>query len=194
MKLKLWPNQKVIYPSLVQGQIYIPFINWLLFVGCLAVVLIFRESSKMEAAYGLAITLNMLMTTSLLTYYLHVKRKPAFMVWTVFIFYMWLEFTFLTANLSKFSHGGWFAVLIAIAIFVVMYLFYLGKKLRNKHIEFVEIKDYMDDLVDLQNMLDFLKYKELTANSNANQQDVDELSKIVNKSMMSKISLRQQIK
>lgn len=151
MKLKLWPNQKVIYPSLVQGQIYIPFINWLLFVGCLAVVLIFRESSKMEAAYGLAITLNMLMTTSLLTYYLHVKRKPALLVWTFFIFYMWLEFTFLTANLSKFSHGGWFAVLIAIAIFVVMYLFYLGKKLRNKHIEFVEIKDYMDDLVDLQN-------------------------------------------
>ncbi|MFN8236904.1 MAG: KUP/HAK/KT family potassium transporter [Chitinophagales bacterium] len=151
MKLKLWPNQRIIYPSLVQGQIYIPFINWLLFVGCLAVVLIFRESGKMEAAYGLAISLNMLMTTSLLTYYLYIKRNPRFFVYGFFIFFMWLELTYLTANLSKFTHGGWFAVLIAIGIFVIMYLFYLGKKLRNKHIEFVEIKDYLDDLQDLQN-------------------------------------------
>lgn len=151
MKLKLWPNQRIIYPSLVQGQIYIPFINWLLFLGCLAVVLIFRESGKMEAAYGLAISLNMLMTTSLLTYYLYIKRSPKYFVYGFLIFFMWLEVTFLTANLSKFSHGGWFAVLIAIGIFVIMYLFYLGKKLRNKHIEFVEIKDYLDDLQDLQN-------------------------------------------
>ena len=76
MKLKLWPNQKIIYPSIVQGQIYFPFINWMLFLGCVAVVLIFRESGKMEAAYGLAISLNMIMTTSLLVYYMYVKRKP----------------------------------------------------------------------------------------------------------------------
>ncbi|MFN8283463.1 MAG: KUP/HAK/KT family potassium transporter [Chitinophagales bacterium] len=151
MKLKLWPNQRIIYPSVVQGQIYIPFINWLLFLGCLAVVLVFRESGRMEAAYGLAISLNMLMTTSLLAYYLHIKRKPVYFVYGFLIFFMWLEITYLTANLSKFSHGGWFAVAIAIGIFGVMYLFYLGKNLRKKHIEFVEIKDYLDDLVDLQN-------------------------------------------
>ncbi|MBK9794042.1 MAG: KUP/HAK/KT family potassium transporter [Sphingobacteriales bacterium] len=153
MKLKLWPNQKIIYPTIVQGQIYIPFINWLLFFGCLAVVLIFKESSKMEAAYGLAISLNMIMTTSLLTYFMYVKRQPKYLIWGFFAFFMWIEFTFLTANLSKFTHGGWFAVLIAAVIFGLMYLFKEGKKLRNKHIEFVEIKDYLDDIVDLQNDL-----------------------------------------
>lgn len=151
MKLKLWPNQRIIYPTIVQGQIYIPFINWLLFFGCLSVVLIFRESGKMEAAYGLAISLNMIMTTSLITYYLHVKRKPKYFVWAFLLFFMWIEFTFLTANLSKFTHGGWFAVVIATVIFGLMYLFNEGKKLRKKHIEFVELKDYLDDLVDLQN-------------------------------------------
>ena len=151
MKLKLWPNQKIIYPTIVQGQIYIPFINWLLFFGCLAVVLIFRESGKMEAAYGLAISLNMIMTTSLLTYYMYVKRKPKYFIWAFLLFFLWVEFTFLTANLNIFSHGGWFAVLIAAVIFGLMYLFYEGKKLRKKHIEFVEIKDYLDDIIDLQN-------------------------------------------
>jgi KUP system potassium uptake protein len=151
MKLKLWPNQKIIYPTVVQGQIYIPFINWFLFFGCTVVVLIFRESARMEAAYGLAITIDMLMTTSLLTYYFTVKRKPKAFIFAFLIFFLWIEFTFLSANLSKFTHGGWFALLIASFIFLTMYIFYLGKKLRKKHIEFVEIKDYLDDLQDLQN-------------------------------------------
>ncbi len=151
MKLKLWPNQKIIYPSISQGQIYIPFINWFLFLGCTAVVLLFKESSKMEAAYGLAITIDMLMTTSLLSYYFTVKRKPKLFIYAFLLFFLWIEFTFLSANLNKFAHGGWFALMIAVFIFITMYLFYLGKKLRNKHIEFVEIKDYLDDLIDLQN-------------------------------------------
>ncbi|HRB19391.1 MAG TPA: KUP/HAK/KT family potassium transporter, partial [Chitinophagales bacterium] len=151
MKLKLWPNQKIINPTIVQGQIYIPFINWMLFFGCVAVVLIFRESGKMEAAYGLAISINMIMTTSLLVYYMYIKRKPKFFIWAFLIFFSWIEFTFLVANLDKFTHGGWFAVLIATWIFISMYLFYQGKKLRKKHIEFVELKDYLDDLKDLQN-------------------------------------------
>jgi KUP system potassium uptake protein len=160
MKLKLWPNQKIIYPTIVQGQIYIPFINWLLFFGCLSVVLIFRESGKMEAAYGLAISLNMIMTTSLITYYLYVKRKPKYFVWGFLLFFMWIEITFLTANLSKFMHGGWFAIVIATVIFGLMYLYNEGKKLRKKHIEFVEINDYLDDITDLQN--DTLIPKEAT--------------------------------
>ena len=151
MKLKLWPNQKIIYPSIVQGQIYFPFINWMLFLGCVAVVLIFRESGKMEAAYGLAISLNMIMTTSLLVYYMYVKRKPKYFIYGFIAVYVWIEFTYLVANLSKFSHGGWFAVLIAVLIFVLMYLYNEGKKLRKKHIEFVEIKDFLDDITDLQN-------------------------------------------
>ncbi|MEN9447883.1 MAG: hypothetical protein RJA25_1173 [Bacteroidota bacterium] len=151
MKLKLWPNQKVIYPTLVQGQIYIPFVNWLLFFGCVTVVLIFKESGRMEAAYGLAISLNMIMTTMLLTYYMYVKRQPKYIIYGFLIFFTWIEFTYLIANLVKFAHGGWFAILIAAVIFTLMYIFKEGKKLRNKHIEFVELKDYLDDIMDLQN-------------------------------------------
>ncbi len=157
MKLKLWPNQKIIYPTISQGQIYIPFINWLLFLGCTAVVLIFRESSRMEAAYGLAITIDMLMTTSLLTYYFTVKRKPAYFIYVFLFFFLWVEITFLAANLNKFTHGGWFALIIASFIFVTMYLFYLGKKMRKRHLEYVEISDYIDDLTDLQNDTSIVK-------------------------------------
>ncbi len=151
MKLKLWPNMKVLYPTTQQGQIYIPAMNWVLFFGCLAVVLIFRESGKMEAAYGLAITLNMLMTTSLLVYYMFIKRKPAMIIWAFLLFFVAIEGSFFIANLMKFTHGGWFAILIAVVIFGAMFVFNEGKKLRNKHIEFVEIQDYLDDLQDLQN-------------------------------------------
>ena len=151
MKLKLWPNQRIIYPTISQGQTYIPFINWFIFFGCVAVVLIFKESGKMVSAYGLAITIDMLMTTILLSYYFIVKRKSKVFVYSFFIFFIWLEITFLSANLSKFMHGGWFALSIAVFIFTTMYLFYLGKKLRTQHIEFVEIKDYLQDLQDLQN-------------------------------------------
>ena len=150
MKLKLWPNQKIIYPTTMQGQIYIPFINWFLFLGCAAVVLLFRESGRMEAAYGLAITLNMLMTTSLLTYYLFVKRNPAMVVWAFFLFFIIIEGTFLAANLSKFSHGGWFTMIIAVIIFWLMYMFNEGKKLRKKHTEFVEVEEYVNWIKDLQ--------------------------------------------
>lgn len=150
MKLRLLPNLKVLYPSTLQGQIYIPFINWFLLVGCVAVVLIFRESSRMEAAYGLAITIDMLMTTMLLSYYMFIKRKPTMVIWLFLVVFLTIEGTFFMSNLIKFTHGGWFAVLIALSIFVVMYLFNEGKKLRKKHIEFVEIDEYLNWIKDLQ--------------------------------------------
>jgi KUP system potassium uptake protein len=151
MKLKLWPNMKVIYPTEQQGQIYIPAINWFIYAGCIVVVLLFRESSRMEAAYGLAITFDMLMTTSLITYLMFIRRKLPVLIWAFFIGFVTIEGSFLIANMLKFTHGGWFAVLIAVVIFTAMYIFNEGKKLRKKHIEFVEIKDYLDDLQDLQN-------------------------------------------
>jgi KUP system potassium uptake protein len=144
------PNLKVLYPSTVQGQIYIPFINWFLFFGCVAVVLIFRESGRMEAAYGLAITIDMLMTTSLLAYYMFVKRRPTPVIWAFLLVFVTIEGTFFISNLFKFTHGGWFAILIATTIFVTMYLFNEGKKLRKKHTEFVEVDEFVSWIKDLQ--------------------------------------------
>ena len=149
MKLRLWPNLKVIYPTTHQGQMYIPFMNWFLFFGCVAVVLVFQESSKMEAAYGLAIMLNMLMTTALLVYLKYIQRKPMVIVVAMGVFLYMVEGAFFVSNLNKFPHGGWFTFLIAVTLFAAMYIFYQARLLRKKHTEFVEIKDYIAPLKDL---------------------------------------------
>ena len=149
MKLRLWPNLKVIYPTTHQGQMYIPGINWFLFFGCIAVTLLFKESGNMEAAYGLAITINMLMTTLLLTYLMHVNRKPAIIVWGIPVVFLTIEGAFFASNLMKFSHGGWFTIMIAAVLFFEMWIFYRARLLRKKHIEFVEIKDYIEPLKEL---------------------------------------------
>jgi KUP system potassium uptake protein len=149
MKLRLWPNLKVIYPTTHQGQMYIPFMNWFLFFGCVAVVLVFKESSKMEAAYGLAIMLNMLMTTALLVYLLYIQRKPFVLVVTLGVFLYVVEGAFFISNLDKFPHGGWFTFLIAVTLFFGMFIFFSAKQLRKKHTEFVEIKDYIEPIKDL---------------------------------------------
>ncbi len=149
MKLRLWPNLRVIYPTTHQGQMYIPGINWFLFFGCITVTLLFRESAEMEAAYGLAITINMLMTTLLLTYLASVQRKPSVIVWGIPAVFITIESAFLVSNMIKFSHGGWFTILIAVVLFFAMWIFYQARLLRKKHIEFVEIKDYIAPLKEL---------------------------------------------
>ncbi len=149
MKLRLWPNLKVIYPTTQQGQIYIPGINWFLLMGCFTVVLIFRQSSNMEAAYGLAITIDMLMTTLLLTYLMYVRRRPAIIVWGIPCVFLTIEGTFFMSNMLKFTHGGWFTFSIASALFFGMWIFYQARLLRKKHIDFVEVKDYIAPLKEL---------------------------------------------
>ncbi|MFN8276178.1 MAG: KUP/HAK/KT family potassium transporter [Chitinophagales bacterium] len=149
MKLRLWPNLKVIYPTQHQGQMYIPFMNWFLFFGCIAVVLIFQESSKMEAAYGLAIMLNMLMTTTLLVYLFFIQRKNIILVTALAVFLYVVEGAFFISNLEKFPHGGWFTFLIAILLFFAMFIFYQARLLRKKHTDFVAIKDFVEPLKDL---------------------------------------------
>lgn len=149
MKLRLWPNLKVIYPTTHQGQMYIPGINWFLFLGCTAVVLLFRESGNMEAAYGLAITINMLMTTLLLTYLMYVQRKNPLIIWGIPIVFITIETAFFVSNLLKFQHGGWFTFMIGSILFFGMWVFYQARLLRKKHIEFVEIKDYIGPLKEL---------------------------------------------
>src|SRR5690606_39159398 len=107
MKLKLWPATRVRYPTTVQGQIYIPSINWILMVGCIIVVLYFQYSTAMEGAYGLAITFDMLMTTSLLVFYFGVSKKSRLRSSALALMFFSLEGMFLVSNLDKFSHGGW---------------------------------------------------------------------------------------
>ncbi len=150
MKLKLWPMTRVRYPSQIKGQIYIPSINWILMCGCILVVLYFKESSAMEGAYGLAITIDMLMTTSLLVYYFSLSRKSTVRAIGLALLFFSMEIMFLVSNLSKFSHGGWFAFIIASGLFLVLFVQLRARGLRTRHTEFVDLKHYVDMIKDLQ--------------------------------------------
>jgi KUP system potassium uptake protein len=143
IRLNFWPKVKVVYPTELRGQLYIPSVNWLLMLGCVGIVLFFQESAKMEAAYGLAIILTMLMTTILITYYLHEKKVNPVVIGILLITFLTIEFSFLAANLSKFSHGGWVTLLVASSLFIIMLVLYYSRKIRNRLIEFVYIKDYL---------------------------------------------------
>lgn len=143
IRLNFWPKVKVVYPTELRGQLYIPSVNWLLMLGCVGIVLFFQESAKMEAAYGLAIILTMLMTTLLLTYYLHEKKVNPVLIGVLLLTFLIIEFSFLAANLSKFSHGGWVTLLVASSLFIIMLVLYYSRKIRNRLIEFVYIKDYL---------------------------------------------------
>ncbi len=150
MKLKLWPATRVRYPSTVRGQIYIPSINWILMIGCIIVVLTFQYSTAMEGAYGLAITFDMLMTTSLLVFYFSTSKKSTFRSTLLGLVFFSLEGMFLISNLSKFEHGGWFTFVIASFFFLTMFVLMRARRLRARHTEFVDLKHYVGMVQDLQ--------------------------------------------
>ena len=158
IRLNFWPKVKVVYPSDLRGQLYIPSINWLLFAGCFAVVLYFRESSHMEAAYGLAIVTTFLMTTILLTNYLLLYKYPRIIAYIILPVYLTIEACFMTANLAKFTHGGWVTFLIASILITVMIVLYYSRKIRNRLVEFVRIDEYLPLLDKLSNDTAIPKY------------------------------------
>jgi KUP system potassium uptake protein len=150
MKLKLWPAARVRYPNASMGQMYIPAMNWTLMIGSLLVVFVFRESAAMEGAYGLAITVNMLMTTSLLFFYFATVKKSTYRSALLATAFFSLEGMFLASNLHKFVHGGWFTFLIAGFYFFLMFILLKARELRQRHTEFVDLRHYQTMLHDLQ--------------------------------------------
>ena len=158
IRLNFWPKVKVKYPTDLKGQLYIPSVNWMLLAGCIAIVLYFKESSGMEAAYGLAIVLTMLMTTTLLTYFMMIRRYNPIFIGVCLIIYITIETSFLIANLSKFTHGGWITLLIASGLITVMLIWYQARKIRNRYVEFVRLADYLPVLEDLSRDLSVPKY------------------------------------
>ncbi len=142
IKLKLWTNLKVKYPSNNKGQVYVPFVNYFLMVGCLVVIFIFKKSSAMEASYGLAITINLLMTSILMITLLllkHPKRKLFYIA--VFAFLVLIEIMFFISNLGKIQHGGWFSLVLSSAFFTLLYLYFKARELRAKITEYVPMTE-----------------------------------------------------
>lgn len=158
MRLSVVPKAKVVYPSELKGQIYVPMVNLLLFIGCVVVVLYFRESSNMEAAYGLAITLTMLMTTILFSNYLLRRHVSWFFVAIYLAVYISIEGSFLFANLLKFSHGGWFTLLIAACVATVMFTWNSGSRLKMAYTDYESLPQHLPALEALSKDQNVPKY------------------------------------
>ncbi|WP_080239257.1 KUP/HAK/KT family potassium transporter [Spirosoma rigui] len=179
IRLNFWPKVRLRYPSVQKGQLYVPSINWLLYAGCIAVVLYFQESTRMEAAYGLAITLTMMMSTILFSYYMYSHKYNAWLVIFFLIFYLSLESCFLVANLVKFPVGGWVSVLIAGIMAGVMIIWLQAFKIKLRLTEYVRIDQYTQSIKELSRDISIPKYAtHLVFMSNAARQSEIE-SKII---------------
>jgi KUP system potassium uptake protein len=158
MRLNLWPKLKIRYPSEARGQLFIPSLNALMFFGCVGVVLYFRTSERMEAAYGLAIIVTMLMTTILFSNFLILRRVKSTYIWLFLIFYAFVESFFLFALLQKFMHGGYITLIIAGLMFLIMYIWFRARKIKNRYVEFVRLEHYIPKIQELSNDRSVPKY------------------------------------
>lgn len=158
MRLNLWPKLRIRYPSETRGQLFIPSINFFMFLGCVGVVLYFRESAKMEAAYGLAIIITMIATTMLFANYLVLHRVKSWLIWLFLGSYLFVEIFFLIALLEKFPHGGYFTLIIGSVIFLIMYVYFRSRKIKNRYVEFVRMENYIPQIQELSNDKSVPKY------------------------------------
>jgi KUP system potassium uptake protein len=185
MRLNFWPKVKIKYPTELKGQLYIPSINWLLLAGCILIVLHFEESSNMEAAYGLAIVLCMIMTTLLLTFFMVIKRVSWFVIIPLILVYLVIEFSFLIANLKKFPHGGYVTLFIALILIGIMTTWHLAKNISKNYTKIVKIENYRKVLAELSTDLTIPKYAtHLVYMTNAGR--IDEIEEKVMYSILQK--------
>jgi KUP system potassium uptake protein len=149
IRLNIWPKHLVLFPSNVKGQLYIPAINWFLMCGCVGMVLYFKESTKMEAAFGLSVTLTMLMSTILINAYLRIKRVPFVFNLLITSVFLAIELSFLGANLQKVKDGGWITLILGFSLFAVMYIWWRGRQIKSEIQSFVKLSDYLSLLTKL---------------------------------------------
>jgi KUP system potassium uptake protein len=149
ISLGFWPRVKVKYPTNIRGQIYIPSINWILFVGCLLVVFYFRTSEAMTAAYGFSITIAMLMTTLLMFYFLrYIKHYPFWIVGAIVTVFVCVESCFFVANAVKLLKRLFFLV-FEVGLITTMYVWYNSRKITLRLLTYVNLKDYLPLLDNL---------------------------------------------
>ena len=184
-RLDLMPHMQITYPSETKGQLYIPLVNSIMWIGCIGVVLLFRTSSHMEAAYGLAITITMLMTTLLLYMYLAKIRGKKLGAVIFAVFFGAIEFTFFASSLTKFMHGGYVTVLMALALFIVMYVWRRGTAVEHTQSVYLPVKNYVDQMRTLRDDATYDYFADnlvfLTNDSSAAMLDRDILYSILDK-------------
>ena len=146
INLNFWPRVAIKFPTETKGQLYIPSVNWLLWAGCVGVMLYFKESAHMEAAYGLFITVAMLMTTLLLSYYMIYHRHwPFILVAGIASMFFAVELSFFIANTVKLKEA-WMMLIVYAGILMVMYVTIRYRKFSNERIGFISLDPYIDTL------------------------------------------------
>lgn len=158
IRLNFWPKVRLHYPSDQKGQLYVPSMNIFLWMGCIGIVLWFKKSDDMGAAYGLAITMTMLMTTTLMAYYLHIKKFDMWWIVGFILLYSSIEGAFLVANLSKFVHGGYVSLIMAFLIMGLMVVWYRANIIKMRLTEYVKMMDYIEPLKELSQDMSIPKY------------------------------------
>lgn len=158
VNLDIWPRMKINHTGNVKGQLYVPAINLFLYAGCVGTVLLFQSSGRMEAAYGLAITITMLTTTILLWRYMRNIGMPAWLTSSFFVVFCLLEGAFFAANMFKFVHGGWFTVLIACGLFCIMFVWNKGRSFHRSHLEYKYFPDFIDIVTAIKNDAEIPRY------------------------------------
>jgi KUP system potassium uptake protein len=185
VRLDLMPHMRIHYPSETKGQIYIPLVNGIMWVGCIGVVLLFKNSEHMEAAYGLAITVTMLMTTLLLFTYLSRIRHKVGLAVPFALFFGAIEFMFFFSSLTKFFHGGYVTVLMATVLFIVMYVWRRGTAVERTQSVYLPVDKYLDQLSNLSHDDDYPLLADnlifLTNDSSFDKLDRDILYSILDK-------------
>ena len=158
MRLNLWPKLRIGYPTEERGQLYVPGANFLLYFGCVGMVLYFQKSTNMEAAYGLAITLCMIATSILFANFLITRRTRPIFIYIYLSVYLSIELGFLFANLNKFPHGGYVTLIVGGGLFLVMYIWFKSRKIKNRYVEFVRLETYIPKIQELSNDRSVSKY------------------------------------
>jgi KUP system potassium uptake protein len=149
MRLNLAPKLKINYPTEAKGQLFVPAANFLLYIGCIGIVLYFKKASNMEAAYGLAITITMIATSMLFANFLVIRRVKPVWIYLYLAVYFTIEISFFYANLEKFPHGGYVTLLVGGLLFFIMYDWFKARKIKNRYVEFVRLEHYVPKLQEL---------------------------------------------
>ena len=158
IKLNLFPKLIIKYPTELKGQVYVSAVNIILFICSSCVVLFFRTSSNMEAAYGLSISITMFVTTLLLSVYLYKVKKDKVFATIFLIFFGIEEILFLYANSLKFVNGGYITVIIALLIFTIMFIWYKGTEIKERESQYLTVKNYTKQLLQLSTDKNVPKY------------------------------------
>ena len=185
MSMNLWPKVKIKFPTTIKGQIYIPSINIILWVGCIGMMFYFRKSEHMEAAYGFSIIIAMLMTTALMFGYMKFVRKwNMILVFTIIAIFFTVESAFFVANVAKIKQR-WMFLFFEIGLIFVMYIWFNARKITNRYLNFTNLNRYTSELTELSVDRDIPKYAThlvyLTKANNKHQIEQRILDSILNK-------------